>query len=444
MSFILNFIGHSIGIIFYIVFCWFPFMNKLKIKKQTLLIYGGIFFLVSISIMSYLYIPTLNLSEYGYYFSIFFFFTFVIMYFATINANKTQKLFVFFIVIYFCALSQYMYEFIGIYFGIRGMFEFEFELSDIFLIILTHICIMPFLYLFIKKLVIPILDENNTLSIWKYLWIIPAGFLTILFACFEFLREDMISNTSFMVLFITISIISPITYYLTTVMFIDTIRAMKLEKDMEIMQKQLEMQSKYYEELAQHIEDMRKAKHDFRHYLTVAASFIENGDKEGFSEFLKTHNQILALESIEKFCENYNVNVLCSYYSTLCNQNDIKTDFLLSISDNNSVLNRDYLVLFGNLLENAFEACIRINDKSNEKLFIRLRAGLISNRFGIIIQNSFNGNIKKQNNKYISSKRNTEEGIGLGTIKAVAKKYNGDVIIENDDTTFKISVILNL
>ena len=65
----------------------------------------------------------------------------------------------------------------------------------------------------------------------------------------------------------------------------------------------------------------------------------------------------------------------------------------------------------------------------------------MANMLAITIDNSFNGEIKKDGEIFLSHKRKGA-GIGLSSVSAVAKKYEGTVKFECKDQIFEASVML--
>ena len=61
------------------------------------------------------------------------------------------------------------------------------------------------------------------------------------------------------------------------------------------------------------------------------------------------------------------------------------------------------------------------------------------------LDNTYGGSLKQIGDRFISTKREGEqEGIGIRSIRSIAEKYGGDIRIEHDERTFKLSVILLL
>ena len=98
-------------------------------------------------------------------------------------------------------------------------------------------------------------------------------------------------------------------------------------------------------------------------------------------------------------------------------------------------------VIFGNALDNAIEACSRI-ERGDKKINIILSYS--NNNLVCKITNTTNGNVLKHENRFITSKIDTEyHGLGLNNIERSVKRYNGAVELEHIDDTFVLMFILN-
>ena len=88
---------------------------------------------------------------------------------------------------------------------------------------------------------------------------------------------------------------------------------------------------------------------------------------------------------------------------------------------------------FGNLIDNAVEACERIVEPGRKK-FIVLNVNIKKDYLFIDIANSFTGEVKKQNNIYRTVKIDERYcGIGLFNIRKIVEKYNGEFSVSHSD-----------
>lgn len=116
---------------------------------------------------------------------------------------------------------------------------------------------------------------------------------------------------------------------------------------------------------------------------------------------------------------------------------DVNIDVI--IPNELSISDTDLTVLFGNLLENAIDGCKTI---TIENKFINLKIKK-PNEGALVfsIKNTFNGNVKLENGKFLSTKEQGS-GIGIESVKYVVNKYKGAIEFKSDEETFSVSGVL--
>ena len=213
----------------------------------------------------------------------------------------------------------------------------------------------------------------------------------------------------------------------------------RLEYEMTWMEQQLSLQRLQYQKMAEDEEQLKNLRHDLHHHLAVVRSL--NGEKEKLDNYLDRLTIQIPSDKRIHLCENYAVNAIAAHYYTMAQQEKIKLDLSLTIPrELSSVVETDLCVLVGNLMENAIEACIRM---SQENSFIHMSSSLQYGVLTLTVDNSFTGNIRKHGNIFLSSKRQGA-GVGISSIIAVAKKYNGGTRFEESGGVFQASVYLKI
>lgn len=100
----------------------------------------------------------------------------------------------------------------------------------------------------------------------------------------------------------------------------------------------------------------------------------------------------------------------------------------------------DINIIIGNLLENAIEAAIQTDEKLLD-VFMEFKQGILK----VEIKNSFNGEIKKNQKGFITTKERKElHGIGLQSVKKIVEKYNGALTISISENIFCVKLIMYL
>lgn len=120
-------------------------------------------------------------------------------------------------------------------------------------------------------------------------------------------------------------------------------------------------------------------------------------------------------------------------------KHNIKCNCQISLSDNITVSDVDLCSVTWNLLDNAIQGCLTVEEG---KRYISFKADTEKNGdIYIVVTNSFDGVVKKQNGKYTSTKENGN-GIGLESIKTTVNKHNGYVKFYNDKKNFYSDIMM--
>lgn len=97
----------------------------------------------------------------------------------------------------------------------------------------------------------------------------------------------------------------------------------------------------------------------------------------------------------------------------------------------------DIGVLYGNLLDNAIEACRKLPEAGR---FIRIENKYVSGRLLLVVTNSK----ENEKNKHLkTTKKDTyTHGYGIASVRRVVEKYNGVVQFKDNGITFEVSVMM--
>ena len=213
----------------------------------------------------------------------------------------------------------------------------------------------------------------------------------------------------------------------------------KLVFDMNLLENSLAEQKKYNTMITRNEEITRKQRHDLRHQLVVIKE-LAGDTNPTLTEYLDSLIHSIP-HAPKKYCENKAVNSIISHYGAICANESISLETKLNVPESeDSVLDNDLCLVFGNLIENAIEACRRLD---NDGCFIRLSADIRYKTLIITMDNSFDGHFKIRDGKYLSSKRN-DFGIGLSSIQSVAQKYGGDTEFVAKNGVFQSSLYFQI
>ncbi|NBJ02327.1 ATP-binding protein [Lachnospiraceae bacterium] len=194
----------------------------------------------------------------------------------------------------------------------------------------------------------------------------------------------------------------------------------------------LETQTRYYEEKMRDEERIKEIYHDMKNHLLLLeeewgeknSTGIKNLRKEiaQYENYYRTGNKFADIILKDKFAKaaEYGINIED-------NVELIEIDFIEPL---------DLSTVFGNLLDNAIEACRLIEEP--EKRQISISSKREHNLLIISIKNNkVRGNIKNAPKKVI-------HGYGLANVAASVHKYGGEIDIMEGEQEFAVNIVMSI
>ena len=182
---------------------------------------------------------------------------------------------------------------------------------------------------------------------------------------------------------------------------------------------------------------MRGWRHDYHNHLqSLKAKLNKNQIDESITYLNELEKD---LDDIHQIVETGNINIdaILNSKLSLAMTHDIDVNVKVSIPKDLPINNIDCCVLLGNLIDNAIEAC----EKVEEDKYIRLYIGLYKKQLYISITNATNEVVRKFDEEYITTKRGNH-GHGLKRINKVVEKYNGYINRKNEPGVFVTEIML--
>ncbi|MBB5266204.1 signal transduction histidine kinase [Catenibacillus scindens] len=281
-------------------------------------------------------------------------------------------------------------------------------------------------------------------KLWRVIWLLPAVTSGIVTVFTGSLQEELVGSWQFL-LARTSLLLCVVLVYWVLLNALDGIKKQavlqeQLNFETHLLELQMEEEEKRSLLLMETAEQTRQMRHDLRHHLTAIQAMAGEENSK-----LRDYIATLILDiptAVRDYCENPTVNAVVSHYAARCRQEGIAFTARLTVpAQNENLDDRALCVVFANLLENGVEACGRMT--GGEK-FIQINSSLEYGVLTITMDNSFDGQARQENGKFLSSKRAGAPGVGLSSIRAVAKAHQGDARFEAKGTTFLSSVYCRL
>ncbi|MFR6294984.1 MAG: sensor histidine kinase [Thomasclavelia ramosa] len=213
--------------------------------------------------------------------------------------------------------------------------------------------------------------------------------------------------------------------------FISIILFIKNKKEKEqyyldsiMKDKTLKLQEDYYKKIIDNYSNIRKFKHDIKGHLAVVNELINSKNYDEANIYIGNMSEAITGKDIYNTNNIYISSILNSFDQSFID-NKIEFDLSYYIISDLKMNSMDICSLFYNLILNAVEANLKIEDKR----FIKLYIANIKNNVLIKIVNpvdeNFNLDIIKENKTTKEDKEN--HGFGLITINNIISKYNGNI-----------------
>ncbi|HIU63671.1 MAG TPA: GHKL domain-containing protein [Candidatus Avacidaminococcus intestinavium] len=211
-----------------------------------------------------------------------------------------------------------------------------------------------------------------------------------------------------------------------------------------IMGKLLSLQRSHYTKLDLSQRELQSLRHDMKKHLQCLYTLCADHHYQAVHEYIKALCDRNTVLKGMIHSGNLVIDAILNNILATVEKRDIDLKYSIIIPPALNIEDVDLCIVFGNLVDNAVEACEQITDPLQKK-FITLNVSIKKDYLFIDITNSFNGKVKKYNNNYLSIKKDEPyPGIGLSNTKKIVQKYNGEIAITNTHHTFNVSIILCL
>ena len=193
----------------------------------------------------------------------------------------------------------------------------------------------------------------------------------------------------------------------------------------------------YYEEAEKQNKEVQKLKHDMKHKLHELYHLVENSDGQELSE--KIGAMCMEFEQIDEkqYSDNPIVDSVLRIKFGRAKARGIKVETSIRIPKQMQLDHGDIGVLYGNLVDNAVEACSKVPEGQR---FVKIENKYQSGILLLIITNSKTG--KKNKSLKTTKKDNIRHGHGVQSVRKVVEKYNGTVSFTDKGDIFEVSAML--
>ncbi len=187
----------------------------------------------------------------------------------------------------------------------------------------------------------------------------------------------------------------------------------------------------------------RQHHHDFKKHLLISETYLKKHDLEKLKKYLATFSDKLdeGIFHINTGLEELDALFNVKLSHALTKNIKVKFHCMAKLEQHKENI-LELVIILGNLLDNAIEACASLEENIERKLEVELREDL----FGTVITmtNTYNGIIIDEEKLFtpgFSSKKGKQgqRGQGLPIVYKTIKKLGGKLTVQQDAAWFKVT-----
>lgn len=278
-----------------------------------------------------------------------------------------------------------------------------------------------------KKIKLPKLS----FKIGQFLVIIPISSIVICCIAINIIQNS--KNNLVNIMCIVIIIMTITSNVLMFKMFFKVIDTLSDNYEKEMLLQEAEAKEQYYKEVEKSSREVQKIKHDFKNMLlAICGSYKE---KNKISDEIRKIIQELDESDKKIYTSNVVINTIINNKIGQAEKLNVKTEANIKVSKVVSLDYKEAGILLGNILDNAIEACAKIN--KGERW---IKIDMIHQKNTLFIK-VCNSKTKEPVNINKSSKRDVHNhGIGVSSIESIVKKHDGYAEFKDKGKEFEVSL----
>lgn len=212
--------------------------------------------------------------------------------------------------------------------------------------------------------------------------------------------------------------------------------------DRRIARYQSDLIEKHCEEVDNMYRQTRGWRHDYHNHIQTMKAYLSMGKLEELDDYLNDLDRDLTQVDTVIKTGNIKVDAILNSKISLAKSKAIRVEAKALVPSDLPFSEVDLSLIIGNLMDNAMEACLKIEEQ--ERRFIRVYLDILKGQLYIYVMNSVGGALKKEGNRYLTTKRSAFCGFGLMRLDRVVEKYHGYLNRQDETDVFVTEIMLPL
>lgn len=335
----------------------------------------------------------------------------------------------------FVALLDLFFAFGGIAIGndfYQVFSAYNYSGEKCILFILSRISIISIL-IFLKK------ERKGEIIVEKAqtFMLVTMGILVVIVTGYHFLIYDILNGLSdvsgwsaacsLLAIFVVVAFCLGISW-----------KNQSLKQENQILEVREKLELDNMRDMMKALEQNRIQVHDMRHHMIILREYALKKEYEAIETYLDQLLESYVEVQEERWTRIRNLDILLSEKKKEANLENIRFQIEADVLQSLPFKETETSVLFGNLLDNAIEACKKMKTETRWiRVEIRQRKGFLF----FTIANSIGKRPQEKDGEFVSDKEDKKvHGYGLKSIRRIVKKYDGSFQCDVVEEEVKISI----
>lgn len=291
-------------------------------------------------------------------------------------------------------------------------------------------------YLILKRLFIN--NKARKISIIQYtIYAVMTAYVLINIGEILFLIKHELSSKDYVFLLMDAVFVIFINLYLFYML--DTYAENKdLKYKLVLYERQAKSNYEYYAKQAESKKTALAVIHDIRKHIRVMEELKNNTTNFEMEGYVNSFEDMIAPLLVNQYCDNAILNIIINDKLVECQKKGIQFSIDVQNIDIDFLEQIDITTIFGNILDNAVEAC-----ETSVKKQINLKIYPFNEFIYVQLSNTFTGEMKWDGKGKPVSGKGEQHGIGLENVEKVLMKYNGNMQFSVEEDIFEVEIMLN-
>ena len=213
-----------------------------------------------------------------------------------------------------------------------------------------------------------------------------------------------------------------------------------LKMKIELLNQRSTLQEEHFIALDKRYEMALKVLHDVKKHIRVITGLYGQHEEEKAISYTQEISGMLTPLLLVWYVSDHILNTILNDKVTLGTEKGIRFDIHAEDRNLDFMKQIDITTLFGNLFDNAMEACGSTEGEKRIFFSMRERNGVLFLR----LENTRSGTILWDKKGFPVSQKGEGHGIGLENIRNIVEKYQGDMVLDETKDRFICNISMKM